>query len=192
MFSRNFINFINSNDDYGYVYCMTNKYMQNLCKIGYVNKQGKTSRDRAKELSKNTCCPIDFEVIFDIKVKNPQKYEKRIHKKLNHLRINQRREFFQANPEDIIKYFDKIDLIKYDDENDDFPDSYLTLYRILRKDNRENIKIIEKNNSFVFISCKEIFIDIYNVFYIIFRLLISIIYYFYITVKVLFNLIKKN
>lgn len=201
---------IDSNEnDYGYVYCMINKYMPHLCKIGYVNKPGKTSRDRAKELSSNTCCPIDFEVIFDIKVKNPHKYEKKIHKKLNHLRINSRREFFECKPEDIIKYFEKTNLIMYDDENDDFPEVYLTKYRILRKyninnldnidnvnninirENRQNRQIIEKKNILVFVSCKEVFIDIYNVFYIIFKLFVSIMYYFYITLKVMFNLIKK-
>ena len=200
---------------YGYVYCMINKYMPNLCKIGFVNKPGKTSRDRAKELSSNTCCPIDFQVIFDIKVKEPKKYEKRIHKKLNQYRVNSRREFFECKPEDISKYFEKQNLIMYDDENDDFPEKYMTYYRILRKyninnldnidnidnvnninirENRENIQnrqIIEKKNSFVFVSCKEVIIDIYNIFYIIFRLFVSIMYYFYITLKVLFNLIKK-
>ena len=185
-------------NDYGYVYCMINKYMPNLCKIGFVNKSGKTSRDRAKELSSNTCCPIDFEVIFDIKVKEPKKYEKRIHKKLHHLRINSRREFFECKPEDIITHFEKTNLIMYDDENDDFPEVYLTKYRILRKYNINNINnienncdVIEKNNRFVFTSCKEMFIDIYNVFYIMCRLFVSIMYYFYITLKVLFYLIKK-
>ena len=60
--------------NYGYVYCLTNKFMPNICKIGFVNKPNKTSLDRAKELSSNTNCPINFEVEFDIKVKNPQKY----------------------------------------------------------------------------------------------------------------------
>ena len=43
--------------NYGYVYCLTNKYMPNICKIGYVNKSDKTSHDRAKELSRHTNCP---------------------------------------------------------------------------------------------------------------------------------------
>lgn len=92
----------------------------------------------------------------------------------------------------------------YDDENDNFPEKYMTYYRILRKyninnldntdnqNNRENRQIIEKKNSFIFVSFKEMFIDIYNIFYIIFRLIVSIMYYFYITLKVLFNLIKKS
>ena len=191
---------------YGYVYCLTNKYMPNLCKIGFVNTENKTSHHRAKELSSHTNCPEHFDVEFDIKVKNPQKYEKRIHKKLKHLRINPRREFFECKPEDIITHFEKTNLIMYDDDNDDFPEVYLTKYRILRKYNinnldnidnvnniniRENRQIIEKKNSFVFVSCKEVFIDIYNVFYIMCRLFVSIMYYFYITLKVLFYLIKK-
>ena len=71
------------NNNYGYVYCITNKYMPQICKIGFVNKPDKTSHDRARELSRHTNCPMPFEVVFDIKVKNPHKYEKIIHKKLN-------------------------------------------------------------------------------------------------------------
>lgn len=167
------------NDNYGYVYCLTNKYMPNLCKIGFVDTENKTSHDRAKELSSNTSCPILFDVIYDIKVKNPKKYEKRIHKKLKHLRINQRREFFNCNPKDIINYFDKNNLILYNDENYDFPDNYLTKYNI------ENIEKIDnnKNYNFIFVSFRELFVDIYNIFYIIFRLFISIIYYLYVIIK---------
>jgi len=174
----------NPDFDYGYIYCMTNKYMPNLCKIGFVNTINKTSHDRAKELSSNTSCPIEFEVIFDIKVKNPQKYEKRIHKKLNHLRINLRREFFQAKPEDIITFFYKDNLIKYNDENDDFPDSYLTYYNTFKKDN----KIINKDR-YIFVSFTELFMNIYNVLIIVFRLFLSIVYYFYIILSCIKNVL---
>ena len=60
-----------NNNNYGYVYCLTNKYMPNVCKIGFVNTENKTSHHRAKELSSHTNCPEHFEVEFDIKVKNP-------------------------------------------------------------------------------------------------------------------------
>ena len=46
-----------SNNNYGYVYCLTNKYMPNICKIGFTNKPEKTSHDRAKQLSRHTNCP---------------------------------------------------------------------------------------------------------------------------------------
>ena len=165
---------------YGYVYCMINKYMPNLCKIGFVNTENKTSHRRAKELSSNTSCPIIFQVVYDIKVKNPQKYEKRIHKNLKHVRINPRREFFLCKPEDIITHFYKNNLIKSFDENDDFSENYLTKY---------NTNQIEQKTkkSFIYDSYREIFLDIYSIFYVIIRLTISILYYFYILIILLFR-----
>jgi hypothetical protein len=67
-----------SNKNYGYIYCMINDSMPNLCKIGLVYTKNKTSFDRAKELSNSTSCPTPFRVVYDIKVKNPYKYEKNI------------------------------------------------------------------------------------------------------------------
>ena len=166
------------NNNYGYVYCLTNKYMPNLCKIGFVNTENKTSFDRAKELSSHTNCPEHFEVEFDIKVKNPHKYERRIHKKLKNFRINPRREFFLCKPEDIIKYFNKNNLIKFFDENDDFPENYLTKYNIKQE--------IEIKKSFIYDSYREIFVDIYNIFYVIIKIFISIIYYAYMILKRMF------
>ena len=125
---------------YGYVYCLTNKYMPNLCKIGFVNILNKTSHDRVKELSCHTNCPINFEVIYDIKVKNPQKYERRIHKKLKKIRVNKNREFFFGNPNDLIKYFYKNKLIYSKDELDDFPNNYLTKYKDTLTDNKQDNK----------------------------------------------------
>ena len=126
---------LNQNHIYGYVYCITNKFMPELCKIGFVDTFNKTSHNRAKELSQNTSCPFPFEVIFDIRVKNPAKYEKRIHKKLHKLRVNKNREFFKIKPKDLIKFFHKEKLIYYkkkeeddDDDDDDFDENYLTIY----------------------------------------------------------------
>ena len=160
---------------YGYVYCITNKYMPNICKIGYVNTDNKTSHDRAKELSRHTNCPILFDVEYDIKVKNPNKYEKRIHKKLQELRINKKREFFNCKPQDIIKYFNKDVLIKYADELNDFSDNYLTIYK-------KNNKIVTYN-TFIYKSINEFYNDIYNLGYITVKISISWIYYLYITCR---------
>ena len=50
-----------------------------------------------------------------------------------------------------------------------------------------NIKKIEKVDNkkynFVFVSSRELLVDIYNIFYFIFRLFISIIYYLYVIIK---------
>jgi hypothetical protein len=152
--------------------------MPNICKIGFTNKPDKTSHDRAKELSRHTNCPAPFEVVFDIKVKNPYFYEKIIHKKLKNHRINKKREFFECKPEDIIKYFYKNELIKNNVNIDDFPNNYMTLYNIKKIE-----KVDNKKYNFVFVSSRELLVDIYNIFYFIFRLFISIIYYLYVIIK---------
>lgn len=171
----------NNFNNYGYVYCLYNKYMPNICKIGYTNKPNKTSQDRANELSRHTNCPVPFEVMFDIKVKNPAKYEKFIHKKLKIYRINKRREFFQCNPEDIINYFDKNNLIKYFDENDDFADNYFTIYKkdVIKKD---VINYFDKNNLIKYIKIYKLS-DIFYLFVILFNIILTICYYAYIFIK---------
>jgi hypothetical protein len=88
-----------NNLEYGYVYCMVSR-LNNYCKIGHVHTPYKTSHDRAKELY-TTSVPERFNVVFDIKVKNPMYYEKIIHKKLDKYRINKDREFFSCKPNDI-------------------------------------------------------------------------------------------
>jgi hypothetical protein len=175
-------------DNYGYVYCLYNKYMPNICKIGYVNKPDKTSHDRAKELSRHTNCPVPFEVVFDIKVRNPQKYEKIIHKKLKKFRINIKREFFECNPEDIITYFEKNNLIKnFDeiDEIDDFADNYLTIYK---KDIIIKNKDIEKDNNIKYIRIYKLS-DIFYLFVILFNIILTICYYAYIFIKYIIKII---
>jgi len=136
----------NSNNDYGYVYCMINISMKNLCKIGFVNIKNKTSHDRAKELSSSTGCPTPFEVIFDIKVKNPSKYEKIIHNKLNNVRQNNKREFFICNPEEIEKYFKIKNLITCNKDIIDFHPNYFTIYNNLIKIDTINMYNISNNN----------------------------------------------
>jgi len=124
-----------SHENYGYVYCMTNKYMPTLCKIGFVDTKNKTPFDRARELSAHTNCPVPFEVIFYIKVKNPYKYEKRIHSKIKHLRVNKRREFFDCFPRDITQYFDKNYLVKFGEEHHDFAENYFVKHNLVVNEN---------------------------------------------------------
>ena len=176
-----------NNDNYGYVYCITNKYMPNICKIGFVNKPNKTSHNRAIELSSHTNCPIKFEVEYDIKVKNPQIYEKIIHKNLKKYRINNKREFFECVPHDIIKYFDRNELLKYTNNNNDFANNYMTIYK------KEKYKEIKVNNAIYkkIYTCKTFTKDIYYLFIILFNIFISICYYMYIIIKYMMKRLYK-
>ena len=119
--------------NYGYVYCLVNKDIPHKCKIGCVKAINRTSHDRAKELSSSTSCSMPFIVVFDIKVKNPLKYEKIIHKKLDKYRENKRREFFKCNPKDVIDYFKCDNLILTKDDKNDFPVNYFTEYDITKE-----------------------------------------------------------
>jgi hypothetical protein len=149
--------------NYGYVYCMINQSMPDLCKIGMVHKENKTSHDRAKELSDSTSSPLPFKVVFDIKVKEPFKYEKKIHNKLSNFRENKKREFFRCNPEDIEKYFKMENLMEIEEERNDFAINYFNKYNeqqyiILEKykiDKYDIIKIVETKYKY-FLQLKNI------------------------------------
>jgi hypothetical protein len=68
-------------------------------------------------------------------------YEKIIHKNLKKYRINNKREFFECDPYDIIKYFDRNELLKYTNNNNDFANNYMTIYK------KEENKEIKVNNT---------------------------------------------
>jgi len=116
------------NINYGYVYCLTNTCMPGICKIGQTVE--KTSQERADQLSSTTSCPVSFEVVYYICVRDPLKYEKIIHDKLKNIRINKRREFFRGEPYELIKFFKKENLISNNKCLDDFPKQYLTICKL--------------------------------------------------------------
>ena len=93
-------------DNYGYIYCMSNKCMNGIVKIGITNNN---PRIRAKQLfNGNTSIPCEFEVKFSKKVKNPREVEKTIHIMLSHKRFP-RREFFQVSEEEVRYIFSQIE-----------------------------------------------------------------------------------
>ena len=135
--------------DFGYVYCMTNNCMPDMCKIGCIYKKNKTSQDRANELYL-TNTPDKFKVVFDIKVKNPSKYETLIHKKLADKRYNKSREFFVCNPDEIIDMFLMKNLIVNDSDKFDFDQNYFNTYIDNNKKvyaTNDNIKITNKTEN---------------------------------------------
>jgi len=92
-------------DNYGYTYCMSNKCMNGIVKIGITNNN---PRLRAKQLfNGNTSIPCEFEVKFSKKVKNPKQEEKNIHNMLRDKRYP-RREFFQVSEQEIRDIFSRI------------------------------------------------------------------------------------
>jgi hypothetical protein len=89
------------NDDFGYVYVMTNEsFREDWVKIG---RSSRVPDVRSKELD-NTAVPLPYEVYATLKTRKFKEAETLIHKfirKLNPtLRIRDSREFFNIKPED--------------------------------------------------------------------------------------------
>lgn len=76
----------------GKIYILRNPYLQNsLIKVG---KTSRVSELRAKEISKATGVPAQFEVLYEEDVPDIDLAEGLIHDALSKLRVNKRREFF--------------------------------------------------------------------------------------------------
>lgn len=80
---------------YGELYVLRCTVMENqIYKVGWTSG---TAENRAKELSSATGVPISFVVVDSWKHKDAEALEKSVHAMLDPYRINDRREFFQAN-----------------------------------------------------------------------------------------------
>jgi hypothetical protein len=91
----------------GYIYCFSNEAYNGILKIGMTER---TPPDRARELY-TTSIPAPFKIEFAKKVFNPKEKEATLHKLLTQYteRINPKREFFRASPEEVKRFFDLID-----------------------------------------------------------------------------------
>jgi hypothetical protein len=87
----------------GYVYCLTNRFMPTVCKIGYTNI---CPENRAKQLS-STSVPGEFKVEFSIYVEDAYTAEQYIHKKLKHKRVYPKKEFFECDISEVKIHFDE-------------------------------------------------------------------------------------
>ncbi|MHC6152735.1 GIY-YIG nuclease family protein [Bradyrhizobium elkanii] len=82
-------------DDVGYVYIMRSPaHERNVYKIGFTTRD---PEDRANDLSSTSGQPDALVVMQSWKVFEPRRVEQEIHRRLEQLRINSRREFFKAN-----------------------------------------------------------------------------------------------
>tara|TARA_A100001011_G_scaffold335545_1_gene364540 strand:+ start:291 stop:884 length:594 start_codon:yes stop_codon:yes gene_type:complete len=77
------------------VYILTNQAMPGVIKIGIT---GGTVEDRMRSLY-STGVPLPFECYYALEVENTSDIEKKIHRGLDHCRLNDSREFFEIDPE---------------------------------------------------------------------------------------------
>jgi hypothetical protein len=100
----------------GVIYVLANRYMPGLLKIG------QTTRDpevRAREISRSTGVPDDFEIIFDEIVSDVDGAESAIHAQLAKHRVNKLREFFQVDFRTGIKVVRRVcEAFAVDEESD--------------------------------------------------------------------------
>ena len=83
----------------GYVYCLTNKLMPGICKVGFTLRSPYL---RIKELG-GTNIPVDYDVEWAYPSNDAHKLELATHKKLAGARVNVNREFFKETPSNIFK-----------------------------------------------------------------------------------------
>ncbi|MGW9210656.1 GIY-YIG nuclease family protein [Embleya sp. NPDC055664] len=79
----------------GVIYILSNPSIPSVLKIGQTTRNAVA---RARELSRPTGVPTDFEVVYEVIVSDISKAEARIHFLLDDTRVNRKREFFRVDP----------------------------------------------------------------------------------------------
>jgi len=97
----------------GFVYCMSNPLMPGLLKIGYTERPMEI---RLEEANASTWIPADFSIEFARYVRDANHKEQTIHRILKDKRVNPKREFFRASPEDVKLLFELMDGTWWDSE----------------------------------------------------------------------------
>lgn len=84
--------------DYGFVYCIANKHMPGIYKVG---KTSRSVLQRAAELSASTSAPSEFYPLFYVETGYMSQVEKEAHEALADCRVRSNREFFECDPRHI-------------------------------------------------------------------------------------------
>ena len=90
------IHYIESHEDYQYVYILSNKSMPGLLKIGFTDK---TPQKRIEGLNRSTGVPISFDLEWAFPCFNAIRLEKEVHDYLDGYRLRKNREFFRIDIE---------------------------------------------------------------------------------------------
>ena len=91
-------------ENYGYVYVLSNQAYPNIYKIGSTYS---LPEERAEELT-GTGNLYPFKVEKTMMIKDAEYYEKKIHSLLDDKRISKNREFFEIDLDEIEKFFNKV------------------------------------------------------------------------------------
>lgn len=89
--------------EYGFVYCMSNRGMPGIYKIGFTRN---SPHLRAKQLSMPTGVPAEFDVLWYAELENADLIERELHERFSEFRVCQSREFFKACPFEMFESLD--------------------------------------------------------------------------------------
>jgi T5orf172 domain len=89
----------------GVIYILVNSFMPGVLKIGRTTRE---STERAREISRPTGVPTEYEVIYDQVVNDASAAEREIHSLLRPHRINPQREFFRISIREAIRHVQEI------------------------------------------------------------------------------------
>jgi len=94
----------------GYIYCFSNVSMPGVVKVGMTVRTPDVRLNEANS-SDTWRPPTEYKLEFAKKVKNPKDKEHVLHALLSKYteRINPKREFFRASPEDVETFFELMD-----------------------------------------------------------------------------------
>tara|TARA_R110000796_G_scaffold194409_1_gene310825 strand:+ start:664 stop:1128 length:465 start_codon:yes stop_codon:yes gene_type:complete len=81
-------------DGDSWVYILTNSTMPGLIKIGSTSKD---PNERAKQISRGTGVPVEFDVKYAYRCFNAERLERELHKYFKSYRTNNKKEFFQLD-----------------------------------------------------------------------------------------------
>ncbi len=105
----------------GWVYVLSNEYMPGIYKVGMTTT---SPENRAKELSSATGVPDKFRIEASFYSDSPAENEAFIHKHLSNFRINESREFFKCDLEDITEICTEVCLALTGDKVEDLADTF--------------------------------------------------------------------
>lgn len=88
--------------EYGFVYCVGNRVMPNIYKVGMTMN---APRLRCDQLSSGTAIPVPFDIMFYIETDDAKMVEAAIHRSLVDFRVSDNREFFACDIREIYELF---------------------------------------------------------------------------------------
>jgi hypothetical protein len=99
----------------GYIYCLSNKSMPGILKIGETRRP---IEERLSEANRRDTFkpPTEYVIEFAKKVHNSVEKENKIHEILKEARVNPKREFFHVKTDEVKKLFDLVDGEYYSDK----------------------------------------------------------------------------